>query len=116
MEQEKLTQFRHTLSRRIQLGTAYACLVLVLLALGAFTAQHGWYRGFLTGLLSGIDIVVMIRRTRSAGWRKPAAASTMSVRRSCGSSRPARPCGALWRCFCPQALRPCIFPVQQALR
>ena len=32
MEQEKLTQFRHTLSRRIQLGTAYACLVLVLLA------------------------------------------------------------------------------------
>ena len=113
MEQEKLTQFRHTLCQRIRLGTAYACLVLVLLALGAFTAQHGWYRGFLTGLLSGIDIVVMIC---VAGWRKPAAASTMSVRSSYGRNRPAGPCGALWRCFCPQALRPCIFPVQQALR
>lgn len=66
MEQEKLTQFRHTLCQRIRLGTAYACLVLVLLALGAFTAQHGWYRGFLTGLLSGIDIVVMICVVR---WR-----------------------------------------------
>ena len=66
MEQEKLTQFRHTLCQRIRLGTAYACLVLVLLALGAFTAQHGWYRGFLTGLLSGIDIVVMICVAR---WR-----------------------------------------------
>ena len=42
------------------------CLVLALLVLGAFTAQHGWYRGFLTGLLSGIDIVVMICVVR---WR-----------------------------------------------
>lgn len=58
MEPKQLAQFCHTLRLRIRLGIAYACLVLVLLVLGAFTAQHGWYRGFLAGLLSGIDIVV----------------------------------------------------------
>lgn len=66
MEPKQLAQFCHTLHLRIRLGIAYACLVLVLLVLGAFTAQHGWYRGFLTGLLSGIDIVVMICVVR---WR-----------------------------------------------
>ena len=54
MEQEKLTQFRHTLSRRIQLGTAYACLVLVLLALGAVSYTHldVYKRQFLSSCLS----------------------------------------------------------------
>ena len=66
MEPKQLAQFCHTLRLRIRLGIAYACLVLALLVLGAFTAQHGWYRGFLTGLLSGIDIVVMICVVR---WR-----------------------------------------------
>ena len=58
MEPKQLKKFCHTLRLRIRLGIAYACLVLVLLVLGAFTAQHGWYRGFLTGRLSCIDIVV----------------------------------------------------------
>ena len=62
MEPKQLAQFCHTLRLRIRLGIAYACLVLALLVLGAFTAPHGWYRGFLAGLLSGIDIVVMIYR------------------------------------------------------
>lgn len=66
MEPKQLAQFCHTLRLRIRLGIAYACLVLALLVLGAFTAQHGWYRGFLAGLLSGIDIVVMICVVR---WR-----------------------------------------------
>ena len=66
MEPKQLAQFCHTLRLRIRLGIAYACFVLALFVLGAFTAQHGWYRGFLTGLLSGIDIVVMICVVR---WR-----------------------------------------------
>ena len=54
MEPKQLAQFCHTLRLRIRLGIAYACLVLALLVLGAFTAQHGWYRGFLMcGALAG---------------------------------------------------------------
>lgn len=34
----------------------------------------------------------------------------------CGRNRPVRLCGVHWGCFCPQALRPCIFPVRRVLR
>ena len=77
MEPKQLAQFCHTLHLRIRLGIAYACLVLVLLVLGAFTASANSF---------------------------------------CGRNRPVRLCGVHWGCFCPQALRPCIFPVRRVLR
>ena len=46
MEPKQLAQFCHTLHLRIRLGIAYACLVLVLLVLGAFTAPQAGTAGF----------------------------------------------------------------------